>query len=157
MSSRAYSTLAASMLSIISLCFISMLAHTLNERLLFKHVCISRYDQTCLSCITYQHTTITGTIPDMMSLSCCMNSKIMLIVVVSHLVVHLLRAVEHVHHDAQGSTQVLSGLSLAGTSWSCWGTTHGQVKGLSQCDVTPAINKTTSIKQPRKKLDVISF
>ena len=31
------------------------------------------------------------------------------------------------------------------------------MKGLSQCDVTPAINTTTSIKQPRKKLDVYQF
>lgn len=45
-------------------------------------------------------------------------------------VVHLFRAVEHVHHDAQRSSQILSGLRLAGPGRPSGGTTHYQVETL---------------------------
>lgn len=52
-----------------------------------------------------------------------------------YLVVHLFRAVKHIHHDPEGSPQVFSCLSLASPSWSGRGSTHDQMKGLGQCDV----------------------
>lgn len=56
-------------------------------------------------------------------------------VVTSHLVVHLLGAVEHVDHDAQGAAQVFGGLGLARASGASRSSTHGQVEGLGQGDV----------------------
>lgn len=60
------------------------------------------------------------------------------IALATYLVVHLLRAVEDVHHGAQGSSQVLGCLSLARASGACRGSAHDQVKGLRECDVAPA-------------------
>ena len=57
--------------------------------------------------------------------------------VATGLVVHLLGAVEDVDHDANGSSQVFSGLCLACSSWSLWCSTHDQMQALSQGDVTP--------------------
>lgn len=54
-----------------------------------------------------------------------------------HLVVHLFRAVKHVHHDAQGPAQVFGSLGFTGASWTRWGAAHGQMEGLGQSDVTP--------------------
>ena len=42
----------------------------------------------------------------------------------SHLVVHLLGAVEDVDHDTQGSAKILSGLSLTGSCWAGRSTAH---------------------------------
>lgn len=53
----------------------------------------------------------------------------------AHLVVHLLRAVEHVHHDAQGSAQVFGGLRLPCACGTCRSAAHGEVEGLRQRDV----------------------
>lgn len=55
-----------------------------------------------------------------------------------HLVVHLFRAVEDIHHDAQRASQVFGSLRLPGASWPRGGATHSQVEGLSQGYVTPA-------------------
>lgn len=55
-----------------------------------------------------------------------------------HLVVHLFRAVEDIHHDAQGASQVFGGLRLSGASRPRGGATHSQMEGLSQGNVTPA-------------------
>ena len=63
----------------------------------------------------------------------------------THLVVHLFGAVEHVDHDAEGTTQILGGLGFTGSCWSGRGTTHDQVEGLSQCDVTSAITQRNHI------------
>lgn len=54
----------------------------------------------------------------------------------AHLVVHLLRAVEHVHHDAEGPSQIFGRLSLPCACRPSWCSAHGQVEGLSQSDVT---------------------
>ena len=56
----------------------------------------------------------------------------------AHLVVHLLGAVEHVHHGAQGPAQVLRGLCLPGPGWAGRGPAHDQVEGLGQGYVAPA-------------------
>lgn len=53
----------------------------------------------------------------------------------AHLVVHLLRAVEHVDHDAQGSAQVFGGLCLPCACGTCRSAAHGEVEGLRQRDV----------------------
>lgn len=60
-----------------------------------------------------------------------------------HLVVHLLRAVEDVDHDAEGSAQVLGGLGLPGAGRTGWGSTHNEMQRLRQSDVAPAF-------EPRK-------
>ena len=60
-----------------------------------------------------------------------------LIPLTTDLVVHLLRAVEHVDHDSQSPAQVLGGLRLAGAGRSGWGPAHGEVEGLGQSDVAP--------------------
>ena len=44
---------------------------------------------------------------------------------IAYPVVHLLRTVEHIHHDAQGPSQVFGGLCLARPSRSSWGSAHG--------------------------------
>lgn len=56
----------------------------------------------------------------------------------THLVIHLLRAVEDVYHGAQGSAQVLGCLGLACASGARRGSTHDQVEGLCERDVAPA-------------------
>lgn len=56
----------------------------------------------------------------------------------TYLVVHLLRAVEDIHHGAQGSAQVLGCLRLARASGACRGSAHDQVEGLRERDVAPA-------------------
>lgn len=56
----------------------------------------------------------------------------------THLVVHLLGAVEDVHHGAQGSAQVLGCLSLACASRASRGSTHNQMERLREGDVAPA-------------------
>lgn len=50
--------------------------------------------------------------------------------VLAHLVVHLLRAVKYVDHDAEGSAQVFGSLGLPCASGPCRSSTHGQVEGL---------------------------
>lgn len=55
--------------------------------------------------------------------------------VLTHLVVHLLRAVEYIDHDAKGSTQVFGSLSLPCACRAGRRSTHGQVQGLGQGDV----------------------
>lgn len=45
-----------------------------------------------------------------------------------HLVVHLLRTVEDVYHDAHCSAKLFSGLGLSCTSRPSWGSTHCQVE-----------------------------
>lgn len=62
-----------------------------------------------------------------------------------YLVVHLLRAVEHIDHDAQGSAQVLGCLRLACACRSCWSPTHGQVQGLGESDVAPVKYRRTEV------------
>lgn len=59
----------------------------------------------------------------------------------THLVIHLLRTVEHVHHDAQGSAQVFGSLSLPRACRPGRSATHGQVEGLSQGDVASKYRK----------------
>lgn len=54
----------------------------------------------------------------------------------NYLVVHLFGAVEDIHHNSKGSTQVLGGLSFSSASWSRRGSTHGEMEGLGQGDVT---------------------
>lgn len=56
----------------------------------------------------------------------------------SHLVVHLLGAVEDVDHGAQGSAQVLGRLRLARPGGAGGGSAHDQVQGLGQGYVAPA-------------------
>ena len=53
----------------------------------------------------------------------------------AYLVVHLLRTVEHIHHDAESPAKVFGGLSLAGACWAGWRSTHSKVEGLGQGDV----------------------
>lgn len=60
-----------------------------------------------------------------------------------HLVVHLLGAVEDVHHDAQRSAQVLGGLGFPRACRTSWGSAHGQVERLSQCDVASVTDTHT--------------
>lgn len=55
-----------------------------------------------------------------------------------HLVVHLLGAVEDVHHGAERPAQVLRGLRLAGPGRAGGGAAHDQVERLGQGDVAPA-------------------
>ena len=55
----------------------------------------------------------------------------------SYLVVHLFRAVEHVHHDAERATQVLRRFSLSGSGRPSWCAAHGQVERLREGDVAP--------------------
>lgn len=52
-----------------------------------------------------------------------------------HLVVHLLGAVEDVHHNAERTAQVFGGLGFPRACRTSWGSAHGQVEGLGQCDV----------------------
>ncbi len=67
-----------------------------------------------------------------------MTSQITKILVIGrHLVVHLLRAVEHIDHDTESSAQILGGLGLASTGWSSRCSTHGQMEGLGESDVAP--------------------
>mmetsp|Transcript_13737 Transcript_13737/g.31796 ORF Transcript_13737/g.31796 Transcript_13737/m.31796 type:complete len:346 (+) Transcript_13737:7453-8490(+) len=58
------------------------------------------------------------------------------------LVVHLIRAVEHVHHVAGRASQVLDSLCLARTSRSSRRSTHDQALGLAQCDVAPVSQRS---------------
>lgn len=53
----------------------------------------------------------------------------------AHLVVHLLGAVKHVDHDAQGSAQVLGRFCLPCACGARRRSAHGQVEGLGQGDV----------------------
>lgn len=55
-----------------------------------------------------------------------------------YLVVHLLRAVEDVHHDPDCPAQVLGGLCLSCASRACRGSSHDQVEGLGQGDIASA-------------------
>lgn len=57
--------------------------------------------------------------------------------VLAHLVVHLLRAVKYIDHDAEGSAQVFGSLSLPCARGPCRSSAHGQVEGLGQGDVAP--------------------
>lgn len=59
----------------------------------------------------------------------------------THLVIHLLRTVEHVHHDAQGSAQVFGSLGLPRACGPGRSSTHGQVEGLGQGDVASKYRK----------------
>lgn len=52
----------------------------------------------------------------------------------SNLVVHLFRAIEDVHHDAQGPSQVLGGISLPSASRTCRGPTLSQVERLGRTE-----------------------
>lgn len=61
----------------------------------------------------------------------------------AHLVVHLLRAVKYVDHDAEGSAQVFGSLSLPCACGPCWSSTHGQVEGLGQGDVASKYSQGT--------------
>lgn len=54
-----------------------------------------------------------------------------------YLVVHLLGAVKHIHHDAQGSPQIFRSLRLASARRARRCSAHGQVQRLGQGDVTP--------------------
>lgn len=54
----------------------------------------------------------------------------------AYLVVHLFRAVEHVHHNSQSSPQILSSLGFTGSRGTGRRTAHGQMKRLSQSNVT---------------------
>lgn len=47
---------------------------------------------------------------------------------ISHLVIHLLRTVEDVYHNAHGSAEIFCGLSLPCSSRPSWGATHRQVE-----------------------------
>lgn len=58
----------------------------------------------------------------------------------THLVVHLLRAVKYVDHDAKGAAQVLSRLSFPCACGACGSATHGQMEWLGQGDVAPKLN-----------------
>lgn len=64
---------------------------------------------------------------------------------VFHLVVHLLGAVEDVHHDAERSAQVLGGLGFPRACRTSWGSAHGQMEGLGQCDVASVTVTHTSM------------
>lgn len=55
-----------------------------------------------------------------------------------HLVVHLLRAVEDIDHDAEGPAQVLGCLGLPGAGRTGRGPAHNEMQRLRQSDVTPA-------------------
>ena len=72
-----------------------------------------------------------------------------LVDVTTRLVVHLLGAVEHVDHHAQGPTQVLSRLGLSSTSGSGRSPAHDQMQGLSQGDVA-AIGEWSDHKSRKK-------
>ena len=62
-----------------------------------------------------------------------------LVDVTDGLVIHLLGAVEHVHHDTQRSAKILGSLCLSGTSGPGRGSGHRQMEGLCQGDVAPGI------------------
>ncbi|CAB1338591.1 unnamed protein product [Coregonus sp. 'balchen'] len=51
-----------------------------------------------------------------------------------HLVIHLLRAVEYIDHDAEGSAQILGGLCLPGTGRTGRSPTHDEMERLGQSD-----------------------
>lgn len=59
-----------------------------------------------------------------------------------YLVVHLLRTIEHIDYDAEGTAQILGGLSFAGSSGTSRGSTHDEMEGLSESDVTPVTYHT---------------
>lgn len=50
----------------------------------------------------------------------------------AHLIIHLLGAVEDIHHGAQGPAQILGGLGLSRPGRAGRGSAHDQVKGLGQ-------------------------
>lgn len=62
-----------------------------------------------------------------------------------YLVVHLFRAIEHIHHDTKGSAQILGSLCLARPCRTGRCTTHGQMKGLGQSDVAPDERTRTKV------------
>lgn len=53
----------------------------------------------------------------------------------AHLVVHLLRAIKYIDHDAQRSAQVFGSLGLPCACRPSRSSTHGQVEGLGQRDI----------------------
>ena len=55
---------------------------------------------------------------------------------VYYLVIHLLRAVTYIDHDAKGFAQILNGFCFPGTSRPSWCPTHDMVERLGQSDVT---------------------
>jgi len=65
------------------------------------------------------------------------------------LIIHLIGAIEHNDLEAEGTTQILGGLSLTGTGGASWGTTHGQVKSLGKSNVASigqrSNDKTTAV------------
>lgn len=54
-----------------------------------------------------------------------------------YLVVHLFRAVKHVHHNSKSSSQILGGLGFTSSRWAGWRSAHSEMKRLGQSDVTP--------------------
>ncbi len=58
-----------------------------------------------------------------------------LINIATRLVVHLLRAIEHIHHEAERSAKILGRLGLARTGWTGRRATHNQMQRLCQRDV----------------------
>jgi len=54
----------------------------------------------------------------------------------NRLVVHLLRTVKHINHDAQSSAKIFRGFGLACSSRPSRGTAHSQVQRLGEGDVT---------------------
>ena len=65
-----------------------------------------------------------------------------------HLVVHLLGAVEHIDHNAERSAQVLGGLRFPCAGGTSWGSTHGEVQRLGQCDVASMLEWTNRNRNP---------
>ena len=66
------------------------------------------------------------------------------------LVVHLLRAVEHVDHNTESSSQILGSLCFACPSRARRGSRHRQMEGLGQRDVTPTGQSGSKLKHGGK-------
>ena len=65
-----------------------------------------------------------------------------MVLVHTDLVVHLFWAVEHIHHDTEGSPQILGGLCLACTSRPSRSAAHDQMERLRQSDVASRMKET---------------
>lgn len=85
-----------------------------------------RWKETCTSCAAAKAHWLRA-----QSHICALTHARML----AHLVVHLLGAVKHIDHDAQGSAQVLGCFRLPCACGACRRSAHGQVEGLGQGDV----------------------
>lgn len=78
-----------------------------------------------------------------------------LILLLTYLVVHLLRTVEHINHHAKGSSKIFGGFGFPCTSGASWSPAHGQVEWLGESNVTPSSNRKHTEQSNMRFLDNI--